>query len=723
MRVPLEWLQQYVHVNATAEEIATTLTMGGLEVEGIETEASEERPLVPVLDVYITPNRGDCLSMVGVAREVAALYDVPLIVPEPPKSEPGGEAAKLISITVTNAELCPRFAARVVQGVKIGPSPDWMQARLLSAGQRPINNVVDITNYVMLELGQPLHAFDLDTLAGKQLIVRTAKESETVQTLDGEERPLSSSMVIIADAERPISVAGIMGGANTEVSDTTTNVLFEAAHWNPLSIRRTSRALNLRTDASYRFERVVDPALCRRAVDRACELLAQMGQPAAVPGAVDVMPNPIQGRDVTLRVSRAAERLGMEITPEIALACLRRLTLQAELRENDVIAVHVPPFRPDLTLEEDLIEEVGRVYGYANIPETLPVGGTTRGGDSEDGRLIGQIKRALAECGLQEVVTHSLTAPSFFDAPEDALRRVPMKNALSAELSGLRRSLLPTLLDVADHNAARQQSALAIFEVGRVWQNVAERSGGISPQEYIAVGGLLVGSLTAASGHPAAKDDVADFYMARGVVERLLQRLNIAGAKFRPAQFAAKLIDHIQEGDADHIPVDPGKLAPQFHPQRVAFVTLHDNTILGVCGELHPLLAEKLRFRDRIYLFEISFEEIKRAVNWVQGTGGLRYRPISAYPAVSRDLAPRVDERMLYAHIEWAIEEANEPLLEQVRLTDIFRGAPLPEGTKSLTLSFTFRAADHTLSEAEVTLALANIRTRLEAHCGATFAG
>ena len=400
MRVPLEWLKEYVKIEATPEEIATRLTMGGLEVEGIEQSA-----FGPVIDVYITPNRGDCLSMVGVAREVAALYGVPLHMPVPSPSREGGAAAEQTSVTLEAPDLCPRYAARLVRGVKVGPSPGWMQARLEAAGQRAINNVVDVTNYVMLEMGQPLHAFDLDLLAESRIIVRRAHEGEAMRTLDGEHRELGPNMLVIADARRPVAIAGIMGGGDSEVSDSTTNLLFESAHFNPLSIRRTARALNLRTEASYRFERVVDPEVVRRAVDRACQLLAGMGQPQAVEGVVDIYPQTQSPRQLTLRIRRAAELLGMDIPSHMAADSLRALGFGVETessRNEDILRVQVPSYRADITIEEDLIEEVGRIHGYENIPETLPSGSTTQGGDSTKGRLITRIKKHLVEGGLQE---------------------------------------------------------------------------------------------------------------------------------------------------------------------------------------------------------------------------------------------------------------------------------------------------------------------------------
>lgn len=703
MRVPLEWLlhllpAEFKEKGDSAEEIATRLTMGGLEVEGIEESA-----LGPVLDVYITPNRGDCLSIYGVAREVAALYDIALETPVAASPAAGRDnAAAQTIVTVEDPDLCPRYAARIVRGIKVRSSPAWMQARLEAAGQRPINNIVDVTNYVMLELGQPLHAFDLKKLAGGRIVIRRARDGETLRTLDEEERSLTETILVIADADKPVAVAGVMGGANSEVSYATSDILLESAHFDPLSVRRTSRALGLRTEASYRFERVVDPNGVQQALDRACQLLAEMGQPAAVPDRIDVYPNPIEPLTVTLRVPRAAALLGLDITMEIAADCLHRLGFGVDERadsdtnDSDRLRVTVPTFRSDVTLEEDLIEEVGRIYGYENIPETLPFGGTTLGGDSVEGRLISKIRASLVGAGLQEVVTHSLGAPSFFDAPDDAARRVSIRNALSAEVGGLRRSLLPTMLHAAEHNAAFQQNALALFEVGRVWQNE-----GVSesvPQEYTAVAGLLVGPLMPPDWQ-RGKGSPADFVTARGVLEHLLGGLGIRDAEFLPLG-------------------DSADAFPQFHPGRSALVRIGgSDRPQGIIGEIHPARATNLALRERVYVFEIGLDALQQSVSSVPA----RYAPLSRFPAVSRDLAPRVAESLPYAAIEDAIASANIPILETMRLTDVYRGAPLPEGIKSLTLTFQFRSATETLVEGAVGEAMARLRTTLETRCAAVF--
>ncbi len=693
MRVPLEWLKQLVAVEASAEEIETRLTMGGLEVEGIEESA-----IGPVLDVYITPNRGDCLSMSGVAREAAALYGAPLHLPSPPPSREGGAVSEMTSVTILDPDLCPRYAARIVRGVKIGPSPLWMQRRLEAMGQRPINNVVDVTNYVMLEIGQPLHAFDLSKLAEGRIIVRRAEEGEKLVTLDEIERTLQPEMLVISDGEKAVAIAGVMGGLHSEVSARTTDVLIESAHFQPLSVRRTSRLLGIRTEASYRFERVVDPDGVRRAADRACELLQQMGQPAPVEGIVDVCPSPITPRTVTLRVTRAAELLGMDLTSHICADSLRLLgfdVLTESHGPTDTLHVQVPSFRPDIVLEEDLIEEIGRIYGYENIPETLPAGGATQGGDSEEGIFITRLKRTLTACGMQEVVTHSLVAPSLFESPADADRLVAVRNALSAEVGGLRRSLLPTLLDAAQLNARQGQRQLALFEVGRVWQNEPTDDGPV-PVEYIAVAGLLAGPMGEAGWQKDTTRIPADFAMARGVVERLFADLGIVDATFRALQ-------------------DRAEQLPQFHPGRTATISLRGGHPAGVIGEVHPAVAAKLDMRERVVLFEIGLNALQEAAT--KTSHG--FTPLTRFPSVSRDLAPRLPEEVTYAAVASAVRTANVPLLEDFRLTDVFRGGPVPAGTKSLTVSLTLRADDHTLSEAEITDALTRIRAELTERCGA----
>lgn len=703
MKVPVAWLEQYVDFDLSAEQVATKLTMGGLEVEGIE-----ESVIGPVLDVYVTPNRGDCLSIVGVAREISALLATPLKSPESLNQVIEYSAASHVSVTIQDPDLCPRYAAQVVENIRVGPSPLWLQQRLEAAGQRAVNNIVDVTNYVMLELGQPLHAFDLDRLEGERIIVRQARSGEEIVTLDGDTRALSPPMLVIADAAKPVGVAGIMGGAESEVTSATKRILIEAAHFAPLSVRRTSRELALRTEASYRFERVVDPAGVVRAIQRCTSLLMEIGQPVPTTLGVDVHPNPVVPAAVILRVGRASMLLGMELTDQICVECLTALGFGVKALEGPgMLSVTIPPYRADVSIEEDLIEEVGRIYGYENIPETLPAGTTTRGGDSESGCFLSEVRRILVDCGLQEVVTHSLTAPSFFDSPGDASRRVAVRNALSANVGGLRTSLLPTLVDVAQHNASRGQQHLALFEIGRIWQSEpAENDDEPIAVEYLSVAGLLVGNPVTSGWRSGGKNTPKDYYAIKGVLDQLLRKLHISGHTLRPVS-------------------DRQDLMPQFHPGRSATISFGGGRPDGVIGELHPSVASQVDLRNRVLIFELSLESLQSAAR----RGVQKYKAVSRQQAISRDIAPRVLQSVPYAAVSAAISAANVEILDDFRLTDQYTGAPLPPAVKSLTVTLTFASRpsawseDRAISEEEVNEGLARIRTELETRCGATFAG
>ncbi len=660
MRVPIEWLKQYVDVQASPEELAHRLTMAGLEVEAIEQDEGE-----PVLNVKVTPNRGDCLSMVGVAREVAALYALPLRHPMPSahSTEPG-ETARFASVEIVDDDLCPRYAARVVRNVRIAPSPDWMQKRLIAAGMRPINNVVDVTNYVMLELGQPLHAFDLDLLPGGRIVVRRAQPGERIVTLDGVERELLPDMLMICDATHPVAVAGVMGGGETEVTPNTRNVLLESAHFHPTSIRRTSQKLQLSTEASYRFERVVDPGGVVSALDRACELLEQIGAGEPVTGVVDVYPRPASEREVTLRPERCNLLLGLNLDAQTMVDCLRRLQMKAELR-NGVIHVTVPTFRPDLNIEEDLAEEVGRVYGYENIPERLPFGHTHRGGDSPSTRLIRPLQDALVRAGLTEVHTHTLRAPGPLDDP--ARSPVRVRNAASEELSTLRNSLIPSLMDVVLHNLARRQTEIFLFEVGAVFRVLPDGD----YEEKLKAGFVLTGSVFPPGWD--ARYPSADFFTAKGVVQCLLDAVGVQEAEYQPTTDV------------------------RFHPGRSA-VVLAGGRELGVFGELHPDVLHQLDITRRTVLAgEFDVEAL-----WAQAERRVRYVPLPRYPAVLRDLAVVAPEDLPYQQVEQTVRQAGGALLESVRLFDVYRGERIPAGTRSLALSLTFRSAERTLTDDEV---------------------
>ncbi len=687
MRLSIEWIQEHVETQADAAQLADTLTMAGLEVE-----ETQESAIGPVLDIKVTPNRGDCLSVVGVSRELAASVGTALRTPLPPKSETGGEAAGLTSVTIEAPDLCPRYAARIVRNVKYKPSPPWMQARLEAAGMRPINGIVDVTNYVMLEWGQPLHAFDYDTLHENRIVVRRAKPGETMQTLDGQDRALTTDMLVIADADRAVAIAGVMGGAETEMTTDTKTMLLESAHFNPVSIRRTSRELGLRTEASYRFERTVDPGTVASAADRACQLIAELGFGEPVPGIVDASCGTAEARMIEVRPARASLLMGYTIAPAEVVDALTRLGFvlvgEAGSDASAPIMFIIPSWRPDIVREADAIEEVGRVLGYERIPERLPSGATLQGRDTEASRFVGVLREALVAAGLQEAVCGSLLAPSAFEDPGDDAKRIAIRSALSSELSGLRRSLLPGLVDTLDRNGRRHLSPLAFFEIAHVFN-----AGPEGPIETTSIAAALAGPSSASGWDRADRAKPADFYSVVGLVERLAAELHIADARTGPCD------------------------NPVLHPGRRATVVLGGQAV-GFVGELHPDVAADLNVRDRIVVFELSVDALRKVAEASAG-----FQPLTDKPAVVRDLAPRVERTLPYSAIREAVEAAGIDFLEGYGLTDIFTGGPLPENVKALTLSFTFRAADRTLTEAEVADAMAAIRAQMESRCGAAFQG
>ncbi|MCX6358924.1 MAG: phenylalanine--tRNA ligase subunit beta [Armatimonadetes bacterium] len=679
MRLSLEWLEQHAPTGMAADEAATTLTMAGLEVE--ETEESD---LGPVLNIKVTPNRGDCLSVIGLAREMAAAARKPFIDVAAAATPDGGEAGDLVQVTIEAPDLCPRYAARVVRNVTIGASPEWMRRRLVAAGMRPINSVVDITNYVMLELGQPLHAFDLPLLRGAAIRVRRSKPGEAITTLDGAERPLAEGLLIIADDERPVAVAGVMGGADTEIGPRTTTILLESAHFDRKAVRRSSKALGLQTEASYRFERIVDPAGVVRALNRACDLIADLGAGTPVDGVVDVYPGAVPVRTVTLRLARVSQMLGFDLSADEVQKSLQALGFDVTECEGEALAVQTPSWRPDVVREIDLIEEVGRVVGYGRMPEKLPSGATTQGGDSDLGRQMTLAREVLVGAGLTEVVGHSLVAATPLD--DDGGERVAIRTALSSELSGLRRSLLPGLADVLARSVRRGQPQVALFEVARVFH---EAPGGHT--ETLSVGALLHGAPSTDAWRAADRPAPADYYTVAGLAQALCAAFKTEPPVMRRASDA------------------------RFHPGRSAEIVV-GGEVIGVAGELHPAVAADLDLRERAVALELSLADLVAA-----GRRTMGFVEPSAFPGVTRDLAPRIASDTPHEAVRQAALDAAPETLEGLALTDVYSGPNLPAGARSLTLSFTFRALDRTLTDDEVETAMAAIRAALERECGATF--
>lgn len=675
MLVPVEWLREYCDFDVSPEELAERLTMAGLEVEDIREEAGQK-----VFSTYVTPNRPDLLSMVGVARDVSALLGTDLRLPKPAFQEDDRQASDLVSVDIESPKNCPRYSARVVLDTKVVESPAWMQERLIAAGMRPINSVVDATNYVLFELGQPLHAFDCELVTDHRIIVRQANPGERITTLDGEVRELNPDMLVIADPKHAVAIAGVMGGSDTEVTWQTRNILLESAHFNRLSIRRTARALQMSTEASYRFERGVDPSWTIYALDRVADLIVQMGGGTIAGGVVDAYPLKIEPVTVSIRPERCALVLGVEVPAAKIEDYLTRLGMDVT-PQGEAFKVVVPTSRPDIQREEDLIEEVARIHGYDGIPEKLSEGETLQGRDSEEGRFAARISELLISAGLQEVVTGSMTAPVEGEA------QVAIRNPLSDDLSRLRKQIVLDLLAVIAYNWSRGIRDIGIFQIGRVFE----------PQddslivEKMSVAAALTGSMWGNAWNVDRSSLEVDFHLCKGIVVNLLGRLNVREVTFRPTDIAT------------------------FHVGRSAVIE-SAGVRLGVIGEVSSEQARLRELPGRTYAFELDFEEL------MQRSGGAAvYASISRYPAVTRDLAVVVADDMPYEKVERLLAEGAGELLENLSLFDLYTGPPLSSGQKSLAFTVVFRSHERTLRDEEVDERLSNMRSLLASELGASF--
>ncbi|MHB0999003.1 MAG: phenylalanine--tRNA ligase subunit beta [Armatimonadota bacterium] len=674
MLVPVEWLREYVDFDIDIQTLADRLTMSGLEVEEISEETGQ-----PVYSTYVTPNRPDLLSMTGVARDISALLGTELRLPAVTLPENGADINELASVRIDSPVNCPRYSARVITDVKIVPSPSWMQERLLAAGMRPINNVVDATNYVLLELGQPLHAFDYDLITDHQIIVRQAEPSEIIRTIDGEERTLTPNTLVIADSKQAVAVAGVMGGFHSEVNAGSKNILLESAHFNRLPIRKTARTLQMSTEASFRFERNVDPALTIAALDRVAQLIIETGGGTVAKGIIDVYPVKIDPVTIAIRPERASMILGFDVTADQIDNYLTLLGMNVD--RTDGIRVKIPTFRPDIQREEDLIEEVGRIYGYDRIPSTLPVGETMQGHDSDRGLFVSRVSRILISAGLQEIVTGSMVPPVENDS------QVVIRNPISDDLSRLRDNLLLDLLGVISYNANRGVRDIALFEIGSIFvpDNACLR------EEKLSIAGAITGSILGPTWNMDRTILECDFFLCKGIIESVLDRLGIQNALFR-----AEDIDG-------------------FHPTRAAVIEIQGMK-LGVMGEINSAETVRYGLPGRTYAFELDLNTLMA----LSGDIG-PFIPISRYPAITRDLAVVVPLDVPYNRIEELLISDAGDLLENLTLFDLYTGAQLEAGMKSLAFKVSFRSHERTLRDDDVDDRLAKMKETLTSTLGAKF--
>lgn len=643
-----------------------TMTIGEDIVKALDLDEN-------IAEFEITSNRPDCMSIIGLARETAATFDRPINIPVPVCEGNSEDVKDMASVEIQNTELCSRFVARAIKNVKIAPSPDWMQKRLKACGIRAINNVVDITNYIMLEYGQPMHAYDLDNVEGKKIIVRNAKTDEQLETLDDQPRTLNSEMIVISDEKRAIGVAGVMGGANSEVTDNTTTVLFESACFNAALVRRGAKALGMRTDASALFEKGLDSENCLPAINRACQLMEELGAGEVVGGVIDVYPVKKEQTILPFEPEKMNKFLGLDVSADEMIAILKKLDFKVE--DNKV---YVPTFRADVEGMADVAEEIARIYGYDRIPTTMMKGEVVAGGKTPVQKLEDAVRTELTESGLYEIVTYS-----FIDPKENALVNIPaddarcnmvkITNPLGEENSVMRTDLTSSMMKVLRTNYNRRNPEAALFEIGRIFNPV---DGEALPCETQSLAIGMYGEY--------------DFYSLKGVVEQLLDRVGISNYDFVPCKDNAT-----------------------YHPGRCAAVYIGD-ALLGVLGQIHPSVCANFKIDTEVYAAVLDFELI--AANF---TTDRHYTALPKFPAVTRDIAVTVDKTVPVGDIVKIIKGQKTDILEDCKLFDIYEGAQLGEGKKSVAYSITFRAADRTLTDDDVNPLTDKILKELESKLGA----
>ena len=610
-----------------------------------------------LIEFEITSNRPDCRSIIGIAREAAVTLGKELKYPEIKVQACDEEMSFEIDI---QTDLCKRYCGRVVKDVKVGPSPYWMQRKLIEAGMRPISNIVDITNYVMLDLGQPLHAFDLDDIKYNKMTVKMAEEGEKFTTLDGVERTLTSDMLVIGNQDKTLDLAGIMGGENSEIKDTTTSIFIEGASFAKENIRATSKKLGLRTEASSRFEKGIDINLAEEAVNRACQLIEELGCGTVLNGMLDYYPQKEEVQKVTVNPVRINKLLGVNVPMDQFINILESLEFKCNLVSSEVLELEVPTFRLDITEDADILEEIARIYGYDNIPSASLEGNATAGVKTEKQKFIDNVKSNSIACGLNEILTYSFVSPRGVDKinlPADDEKRnfVKIMNPLGEETSVMRTTLIPNMLDVISTNISHKVEEVSAFECGNTF----------IPQE-----GLPIETKKYCVGMYGKE---VDFFVLKGVIESVLNNVGLKGYE-----------------------IEPETTNLTFHPGRCAKI-VYNNIYIGTFGELHPDVIENYNLGQRVYVAEINIDTVFENLNLTKS-----YNPLPKYPSTSRDIALIVKDEVFVKQIEDIIKANGEDLVESYKLFDVYKGAQIEEGHKSIAYSITYRSKDKTLTDEDV---------------------
>ena len=628
-----------------------------------------------VFEIGLTPNRPDCLSFIGIAREVAALTGAPLRLPAVELPHNSGAIDALAAVDIQAPELCPRYATRLVTEIQVGPSPFWLQDRLHSIGLKPINNIVDITNFIMMETGQPLHAFDFDRLAGHRIVVRTAGAREPFTTLDGKQHELSDETLMICDAEKPVAVAGVMGGENSEIGEDTARVLIESACFDPVSIRKTAKRLGINTDASHRFERGVDPEVTLYALERAARLMVDLAGGSLVEGLIDAYPRPFESRPIELDPERANRHLGTALSETEMQELLESVEFKVSPAENGRLSVLAPSFRVDVSRPEDLMEEVARLWGYNRIVTTFPKTQAQQRLPDQARRTKERITDMMCGFGFNEAINYSFMAKDACDrlslAADDERRRLlDILNPLSEEQAVMRTSLVPGLLETMRRNLAFQIKDVRLFETGKTFlSNGQDRL----PEETETLAALWTGSGTPATWQSKARP--CDFYDLKGVVESLLDRLNTPAPAFTP------------------LSADPSAYMRAGRSARIQVA----ETEIGRIGEVDPEVLKTYDLKQTAYIMELNIHRLLPLIPEAP-----QFTPIPRFPAAWRDVTLIVDNAVLAGDILASVYNKNEPLLEDVRIFDLYSGPPIAEDKKSLSIRLTYRSAEETLADETV---------------------
>ncbi len=673
MKIPLSWLKEFVPFRISVEELAHRLTLGGLEVESIQNIEEET-----ILEIGITPNRGDCLSILGIAREVSAvIFSGGPAFDKPRPSAPSPQkplSSFPLKVSVSDSKGCPRYALATLSGIKVGPSPDWLARRLNLVGIRRINNIVDVTNYVLMELGQPLHAFDQKKIRGGKIVVRRAKSGEKILTLDGEEHELIPQDLIIADTDGPIAIAGVMGGKESEIDEGTTEIVLESAFFDPATVRKTARRLGIQTESSYRFERRVDPAGILTALSRAVSLIQSPKDPKEASKEnsnvtfVDLNRHPWKREKVAFSPAQVGELLGGTWNPGEIRKALSRLSFDVRPRVAQRWEVLIPSYRGDIHSEVDLIEEVARLSGFDHVPSSFPVLNTVPVDTHRSKEK--EIRRLLTDLGLQEVIHYSFAPPEGFNLLTDPFfgHGISLKNPLGQD-SWLRPSLLPSLLRSASYHHRHKILDFRAFELRTCFRREGE---GIKEEKKIA--GLLTGRRL--GSHWSSKVEETDFYDVKGIVERILSQVGVKGGTFEPG------------------------IVSVFHPGAVLKV---GDKILGILGEIHPDLQTRFDLKHRVFAFELNWEALNDCKS-----GQALFKAFSQYPIVERDLAVVVDASTPAQSIQEFIHR-QDPTIREVSVFDLYRGEQVPPGKKSLAFAIQLGQNDRTLTEEEVNLIVGRV--------------